>query len=704
MSKAFTIAGELMLSTGAFQGAIRQSTGLLTGFIDRLRQTIGLNEEMGERLTSSLKNFAKAGVAFLGAKKSLDLFMSGVERAIPLLDAHYELTIALMTEGEDPAAVEARLKRFKDLSLDISKFASGDQGQIEIAIATGLELGIPEEQMLGGLARYGIYYADATKQFGTAGKTAAMKQGSQFARPFNPKPEDLPKFFDLLVQGKAASAFTTAESFAHELGFAAPDLARMGMSPEDAATWLALVSLLRTEGSGTATRSGISQINQPAKKKLLKKYHLDQIFDPTGKGLKPLAEIDRIIDAELGKYTPEKQGEILSQIFGTEAALPWQALLLGDAEKMRADILSKPTVATRQRELAKTPGFKADAVKGTWETAISNLFGPGAELYGDMFTILDKYLVSPLASASTEHPWLGKALSYGTAGGAGALGGLSMYYTAKGAKDLFGAIIAGKGKGLLGFDALSIGKAKMLEGQMGIQPVSVINFDELVSKLPGGGLLDTAADAATGGGGGKKGLWATLGAGAAWLGSKAKGAAKTLWPIAAMLAMWEGNRALLQEANPEDTMMPTGGYGRIGTGGPEMQGLHQLTPVQAVMAGVMSLGDNNWSRYLAEWQAFSEGSSAEEAHTAGRATQYEGAPTLMDQYLAYGMAGVMPNVVPEYLPPFEGHSAEMEMAAALEKLNHAAGTLDTAATNLSVAADDLRRNGGTRGDLTGRGL
>lgn len=476
MSTNLRIAAELVLNNQGFEAGVARSSSLL----ERLT---GAGGRAGEMFGKMALDMGKATGALLLANRVWDGWISRAEKAVELAARTYDIKMSLTVEGDKAEDIEKRLADFQALALDVSISASGNKADLLAAFAAGLDSGIRPDVMKASLGRVGSNYADASKQFGLEGKRGAFEQINAFSAAYGFTDEkNMSRVADLLLKGTYSSSYGgSVPRFAKELGIAAKPAQQAGLSPEDLTTWMTLIGDIRDEGEGTALRSGLNILYAKKKDVLKADRRMAGMFDEGGQ-LKDLDTVAKTLTTVFGSMKPGKALEVMSQLFGTEGAVAFQALIGRDAGERGRVIAAKPGVATRQEELGKTPGFRRDSAVGTLESATTEAMKPAADWIGGFWKAANDTIITPLAKTMSGSPEAQKLVSGAGLLGAGALGvgglflgGRGLMYGVRGLKEMGTASITP--------DVVSIAKAKALEKTLGIQPVSVVNWDELLFKL-----------------------------------------------------------------------------------------------------------------------------------------------------------------------------------------------------------------------------
>ncbi len=476
MAKTYKVGAELFLRD-RMSGPLRGAEGVL----GRLKN---LGDGAGKQFKSMARDMAKAGVAALAAKKAIDLFVAGVNKAKGLASADIDLRIAVMRTGDDPADIDRRMKALRKTAFAVSKDVTGTQGDVEKMFAAGLKMGFFEDALLGGLGRAGALLAESTGQ----AKDTSLRQAGKFGAAFGAKGGEMERFANLLAQGADTGKFENAAQFSHEMGRAGPAVAALGGTAEDAAAMLAMVSDIRTEGSGTAIAAALREVTAKGKQGKLHQYGLEGIVDKDSGKIRSLPDVQKVLRDALGGRKKSEQLQAINEVFGAEGALFAQALLgTSNAADVLTDMLGRLTVEERNTEKSKTLEKQMDAMTGTWATGIENAFAPAERWMAGLTKAFNESVVSPTAGKIQGSEGLQGVISGApvAAGGAAALAALFFGGRAIG-KGMKGMKLAGGLKGMLSTDVTALAKAKVLEKTAGVQPVAVVNVSDFKGALGAG--------------------------------------------------------------------------------------------------------------------------------------------------------------------------------------------------------------------------
>ena len=481
-----------------------RASGPLRMFGGALNKIMGKAGPAGAAFKKMARDIAGASVAALAAKKILDSFNRSVERAKDLSSADIDLKISLMQTGEDPDVLLRKYKALRRQAFDVSKDVAGTQGDLERMYAAGMKMGFSPETMLGGLGRAGALLADATGH----AKDDAIRMVGKYAAPFQATPEELTHYADLLAQATMTGAYETAAEVSHEMERAGPAMAMLGGTPEDAATWLAQTSSIKSHGAGQSIDAALRELIDPMKQGQLQALGLDKMISDKGE-LVPLSEMQRVLKKSFAGMTKVGSAAQIGSIFGTFGKNSIISLLTGkDVGAVRERMLGKPGVEAQRAERARTLEYQQQAAGGTWQTAWQNAFMPAERKMAGMTEWANKKFISPFAEKMANSDTLQTVTSAALPALAGTAGLAAMFFGGR-------ALMHGtRGmRGFLGADPTAIMKAKALEKAAGVQPVSVVNFSDMnrYGGMMGGGAAGLGFNSAIPAAGGAGRLGKTLG-------------------------------------------------------------------------------------------------------------------------------------------------------------------------------------------------
>ena len=486
MPTTYKVAAQLLLDTGQFESGVRRSQGVLgnlrAGLVEMIRQADG----GGAALRRMAVDFgvAAAAAASLGAIK---LWTRGVQNARAAATGEIELKISASQVGETPQAIGDRMRELKRLAFDTSKDVTGTMGDVQKAFGQALNMGVSVTALKSGAGRAGALLADAEGM----DKAGALAMINRLAGNFNVAPEKTGGLADMLLKSRRVSGFTDMDSFAHELTRGAPEIARVGGRPEDAALVLAAVSRVRTEGAGMATGAFFRELLAPEKQKYVKKYGFDKLFE-NGRfaGTDRMTEVFDRFDA---KYkSPAERAGILMKIFGAEGQLVPDAVRKPGFRTLGAERDSKLGLEAALNLKRGTLDYQAEAVGGTLQTGWQELFRPAERWSAKGLGFLGDKIVGPISDQMATNETLQKTVSggllgigLGLAGGAAYFGGRALMTGKKalgGIGGIRGLLTSKMGAGIDLAGGVAVGKA--LEKAAGVQPVFVVNWPGVLSGRP----------------------------------------------------------------------------------------------------------------------------------------------------------------------------------------------------------------------------
>lgn len=178
-----------------------------------------------------------------------------------------------------------------------------------------------------------------------------------------------------------AAADTNAEvgDMAEALKYAAPPAANLGLSLEDTAAAIGIMSDAGIKGSmaGTTLRGALTRLAKPTSAASDLMTHLGiQMFDAQGK-IKPMSQIVTELQDGLAGMTNEQKASTLATIFGQEAMNGMMVLV--DAGSGKVDTLSK-SLENSAGSAEKMATAMQDNVAGTLDEMMGALETAGIEL------------------------------------------------------------------------------------------------------------------------------------------------------------------------------------------------------------------------------------------------------------------------------------------------------------------------------------
>lgn len=311
-------------------------------------------QSVGSTLTTSLTlPIVAAGTAALMTGIQFEQQMS---RVGAIAGATGDDLAALTTQAKDLGAstafsageVAQGMENMASAGFTVTEIMGSMAGVLDLAAVSGGDVALASEAMSTALNAFGLEASDA-------GHVANV-----FAR---------------------AAADTNAETadMAEALKYAAPPAANLGMSLEDTAAAIGIMSDAGIKGSqaGTTLRGAMTRLAKPTKQsaELMAKLGLE-MFDAQG-NIKPMSGVVSELENGLNGMTREQKAAALATIFGQEAMSGMMTLI--EAGPGKVDELSKSfeNSAGSAEEMAKV---MQDNVAGTIDEMMGALETAGIEL------------------------------------------------------------------------------------------------------------------------------------------------------------------------------------------------------------------------------------------------------------------------------------------------------------------------------------
>lgn len=458
---SLAVSAVLSLNARPFQQGIRASIDSLSSLAAKVR-------ESDSGLVRFVRSIDLVKLAAGGAATSLGLFAAGVIKAKDAAASGVELEIAITNIGDTPEQVEKKLSAVRKLALDVSKDVTGTKSDIELAFATALSRGVSLEALSAGVGKQGALLADV---YGVS-KLEGMDAIRLLMDLFKMKPEASGEIGDMIAKSMAVSGFTSPGQFAHELSRGGTTIARYAGDPGSAAILLSAISRIRPEGAGTAMEAFFRELNAPEKQKDMKKYGLDKFFRD-GK-LVGAEEMDQVWATFAAKFkTEQERGRVLMKLFGAEGQLLGDVFMGTDFSDLAARRDKKLGLEARVARKGKTLAYQSEAVGGTLESGVTELFMPAERAIAATVKSIGSTVVEPFSKFALES----KGLQTATSIGLPVLGATLGAFALKG--------VLGR-RGLSGTDVvdnatqtgIGVAKALALQKTTGgkVQPVFVVNW------------------------------------------------------------------------------------------------------------------------------------------------------------------------------------------------------------------------------------
>ncbi|MCL4234674.1 MAG: hypothetical protein KJ042_09155 [Deltaproteobacteria bacterium] len=458
---SLAVSAVLSLNARPFQQGIRASIDSLTDLATKVR-------ESDSGFMHFIRSIDLVKAAAGGAAIALGVFAAGVMKAKDAAASGVELEIAITNVGDTPEQVEKKLAAVRKLALDVSKDVTGTKSDIELAFATALNRGVSVEALQAGVGKQGSLLADV---YGVS-KLEGMDSIRLLMDLFKMKPEQSGEVGDMIAKSMSVSGFTSPGQFAHELSRGGTTIARYAGDPGSAAILLSAISRIRPEGAGTAMEAFFRELNAPEKQKDMKKYGLDKFFK--GGKLVGAEEMDQVWAAFAGKFKNEQErGRVLMKLFGAEGQLLGDVFMGTDFSDLAARRDKKLGLEGRVARKGKTLAYQSEAVGGTLESGVTELFMPAERAVAATVKSIGSTIVEPFSKFALES----KGMQTATSIGLPVLGATLGAFALKG--------VLGR-RGLGGTDmvdnatqtGIGVAKALALQKTTGgkVQPVFVVNW------------------------------------------------------------------------------------------------------------------------------------------------------------------------------------------------------------------------------------
>lgn len=351
MSSLGTIIGRIILNYDG-RGAERARED-----VDGLQRSAG-----GTR--GVLKKLAGIGV-FATIGGGIKAALSGAA------DFEQKLSAVAAVSGASSSQMESLRNKALQLGKDTSFGASEAANAIEELAKSGLST----ESILGGAA-------DATVALAAAGGLALPKAAeisTNAMSQFNMSASDLPKVADLIAGAANASAMSVGD-FGMALSQSGATASTIGLSFGDLSVAIAEMANSGIKGSdaGTSLKNFLMRLQPTTKASsnamkelgLITEDGSNKFLDASGK-LKPLGEIQGLLNDSLKEYSPAAKAAALQTIFGSDAMRA--AAVLSNEGSKGFDKMATSMGKMKAADVAKT--------------RMSNLKGSMEELSGTIETI-----------------------------------------------------------------------------------------------------------------------------------------------------------------------------------------------------------------------------------------------------------------------------------------------------------------------------
>lgn len=475
--RVFKLGAELSLNSRGFTGPI----GAARNALERLKDESG---GTGAAVRGMAADLGKAAVAAMAAKKALDLYSAGVRQAQMLSREKIGLQIEITRKGDDPKKTLQDLKEYSKAAFTIQADVKGNIGDVLAMFASGKQVGISRDVMLGGLGRKAALLADVE---GTE-KSFALEKLFQVGTPFKYDPG---KFGDVadLVYRYTHSGQLKFQQIVHEMARVGPAMAQGGGNLEDSLILLQSMGNIKPEEAGAAAEAFKRVLSQPKRKKAIERAGLD-FFDKAGNIVAPEVMREQLL-AKFGKLNPEQQGVELERLFPEISKLVPQALMATDVAGLRKKARGHISLEEALKLKQMTLEFQKGSVSGTVQSMAALAFQPGEKMQAGILKKIGDTLLAPIGEAIADSDAIQEGVSRGTLGAAGLGLGAAAFFGGRGLMRGLKGIKAGGGwKKVFMPDAFGtatgVAKGKLLEKTAGVQPVFVVNWNDAKGTFGGG--------------------------------------------------------------------------------------------------------------------------------------------------------------------------------------------------------------------------
>jgi len=372
---AFDLEAVLRLTDYNFSSGMlkaSKSMGMLKSGIGETVKQLGLLTTVG----------ATAAAGFSAVKKTMD-FESEMS------------TIKALT-----GATNSQMKQMQDLAIQTgakTKYSANEAAQgIEELLKAGLS---PATVKAGGL--------EAALNMATAGGMNLADAASLMSNSLNSFRGDglkASQVADILAGAANASA---ADMIDLKYGLAAvgPVAAGVKMSLRDTSAALALFSNNNLQGqdAGTSFKTMLMNLSPQTKKAaalmedlgIITKDGSNRFFDASGK-VKGLAQVADVLRQSLKKLNPKEQGDMLKQMFGTDAIRAGRILLQegADGVKKMYKEMSKVTALDVARQKMNNASGAVEQFKGAMETLEISVLLPTMPVIRDLANAMASWVSS----------------------------------------------------------------------------------------------------------------------------------------------------------------------------------------------------------------------------------------------------------------------------------------------------------------------
>lgn len=476
MSDALNLALTIT-AADMFSGVLRHFRSRIVGTGEDAKKVRKEYDLMTQSIASSVKAF---GALTYVVAKMRPAIAAASDLQAEMIGLRAELS------GADVSAADLakHLHEARKTAFDVQANTPFDIGQVVALEKELVKAGANIQDIIGdkGAAAAAAALATYEKMEPVLAGTALIGIGT----PFKVAADGYTALADSISRAGSASIVGASE-IAEAARYAAGPLAGLNRSADE---MLALVAVMAKQGI-VGSMAGTSLKNFFNKASELKSFK-----DVNG-NLKSTAEIIDILRKKMeGKGDAERQS-LLAKLFGLEG-LPVALALLERGEGSFEHIVESMRNATPLTEKLRMDmegfGRQMDSLKGTSKSTFAILFEPALKPLTDLIAKTNEW-IALLGKASMDNEGIGKEVTYGTAGIAGATG---VYAIAK-------AIQAGgygmrvmKGVRGLGSVAGGVAAGAALEAAAGVTPVFVTNWPgpAMAASSVGGIAAGAAAGAA----------------------------------------------------------------------------------------------------------------------------------------------------------------------------------------------------------------
>lgn len=358
----------------------------------------------GGRLAETAENYQKFGNTMtnvggqmqnIGGKLTtgITLPLAGITAAALTVGIYFEKQMSRV--GAIAGATADELKQLTDQAKELGASTAFSASEVAAGMENMASAGFATTEILAAMP--GVLDLAAV----SGGDVALASEAAATAvRAFNLEASDTGHVADVFAR---AAADTNAEvaDMAEAMKYAAPMANTLGMSIEDTAAAIGIMSDAGIKGSqaGTTLRGAFTRLVKPTSKASDAMTEFGtQVFDSQGQ-IKPMAEIVSELQDSLTGMTSEQKASTLATIFGQEAMSGMMTLVEAGPDKVNELSNSLVNSAGAADEMAKVMQDNAagaiDEMMGALETAgieITQLLAPVIrDLAGDITELVGSF-------------------------------------------------------------------------------------------------------------------------------------------------------------------------------------------------------------------------------------------------------------------------------------------------------------------------